>query len=112
VILNPGILALVVASSLVCGMVLYAAIGGVRILRHWDISRGSEAERTTCLISTILAYLPAALEGRPLQRFAAGGAYLLSLNLGDGTGVAWKRSLVWHRPPASVCGRDRCRDKI
>ncbi|HEY5974875.1 MAG TPA: hypothetical protein VIU41_09045 [Geobacteraceae bacterium] len=59
-ILNPGILALVVASLLVCGMVLYAAIGGVRILRHWDITSGSESqlelERTTYLISTILAY--------------------------------------------------------
>lgn len=60
-ILHPGILSLVISSLLVTGMVLYSAVCGIRILRGWDISSGSERqlelERKTYLISTILGYL-------------------------------------------------------
>ena len=59
-ILNPSVLALLVSSLLISFMVLYSAVYGVQILRHWDISSGSELqltlERKTYLISTILSY--------------------------------------------------------
>lgn len=59
-ILHPNILALLVSSLLICGMVLASALIGYRIIRHWDISSGSELqlalERQTYLISTILGY--------------------------------------------------------
>ena len=59
-ILNPSILALIVSSLLISVMVLYSAVYGGQILRHWDITSGSETqlvlERKTYLISTILSY--------------------------------------------------------
>ncbi len=59
-ILHPGILALLLSSLLISGMVLYSAACGVGILLGWDISSGSERqlrlERKTYLISTILGY--------------------------------------------------------
>ncbi len=59
-ILNPSILALFVSSLLISLMTIYATIYGVLILRHWDISSGSELqlvlERRTYLISTIVSY--------------------------------------------------------
>ncbi len=39
--------------------------------------------------------LLACLEGRPLRRFDPGGAYLLILNLGDGTGLFRRKGIVW-----------------
>jgi hypothetical protein len=60
VILHPNIIALLVSSLLISGMVLASALVGGRIIRHWDISSGSEKqldlERQTYLISTILGY--------------------------------------------------------
>ena len=38
--------------------------------------------------------LMAALEGGDLQKFDPGGAYMLIMNMGDGTGILWKKSLV------------------
>lgn len=59
-ILHPDILALLLSSVLICGMVLYAAALGARILRSWDIRSGSELqlslERRTYLVSTVLTY--------------------------------------------------------
>ena len=59
-ILHPAIIALLTASSLIGLMVVYAASQGLLILRHWDLSSGSELqlslERRTYLISTILGY--------------------------------------------------------
>lgn len=59
-ILHPSILALMVSSLLVCLMLLYAGFYGVRILRKWDITSGSELqlelERRTYLISTIVSF--------------------------------------------------------
>ena len=59
-ILNPSILALIVSSLLISVMVLYSAVYGGQILRHWDITSGSDTqlvlERKTYLISTILSY--------------------------------------------------------
>src|SRR5512139_3292557 len=59
-ILHPGILALLISSLLISGMVLYSAACGIGILRGWDINSGSERqlllERKTYLISTILGY--------------------------------------------------------
>jgi NADH dehydrogenase FAD-containing subunit len=40
--------------------------------------------------------LMAALEGRELQQFDPGGAYMLIMNMGDGTGILWKKSLVFN----------------
>jgi hypothetical protein len=37
----------------------------------------------------------AALEGGALQPFRQGGEYLLIMNMGDGTGIAWKKERVW-----------------
>jgi hypothetical protein len=59
-ILHPAILALVVGSLLISGMLLYAAWYGVKILKGWDIHSGSEQqlslERRTYLISTMMIY--------------------------------------------------------
>lgn len=59
-ILNPSIIALLLASSLISGMILYSSFFGFQILRRWDIKSGSEIqlslERKTYLISTILSY--------------------------------------------------------
>ncbi len=58
-ILHPNILALTVSSLLICLMLLYSGFYGVRILRKWDITSGSELqlelERRTYLISTIVS---------------------------------------------------------
>ncbi|MDD2856944.1 MAG: hypothetical protein PHU01_15610, partial [Desulfuromonadaceae bacterium] len=60
-ILQPAILALLMIALLVSGMGLYAGYYGVRILRRWDQSSGSELqlelERRTYLISTIMSYI-------------------------------------------------------
>lgn len=42
----------------------------------------------------LLHNLMAALEGGALQKFDPGGAYLLIMNMGDGTGIMWKKELV------------------
>ncbi|MBI5602124.1 MAG: hypothetical protein HY879_02095 [Deltaproteobacteria bacterium] len=60
-ILHPAIIALILVSLLISGMVLYASFFGIRIIRRWDIQSGSEEqlalERSTYLISTILSYV-------------------------------------------------------
>ena len=57
--LHPAVLALLVASLLTGGMVLYAGWYGARILLRWEIGSGSERqlelERRTYLISTLLS---------------------------------------------------------
>jgi NADH dehydrogenase FAD-containing subunit len=42
----------------------------------------------------LLHNLMAVLEGRELQPFRPGGAYLLIMNMGDGTGIFWKKKWV------------------
>lgn len=39
--------------------------------------------------------LMASLDGGELLPFDSGGAYLLILNMGDGTGIFWKNEFVW-----------------
>jgi len=60
VILHPGILALLVGTSIVLVMLLYAGWLGARILARWDFGSSSEAqlslERRTFLVSTIATY--------------------------------------------------------
>jgi hypothetical protein len=62
-ILNPAIIALICGSLLLSFFAVYASYHGLRILRKWDLSSGSDLqlslERKTYLISTILAYLMA-----------------------------------------------------
>ncbi|MRR33336.1 pyridine nucleotide-disulfide oxidoreductase [bacterium] len=48
----------------------------------------------------LLHNLMAALEGGKLQPFRPGGAYMLIMNMGDGTGIFWKREHVWDGRPA------------
>lgn len=59
-ILHPAVLANLVATASVAGMVAVAGTSGWRILRHWDLASGSEMqlalERRTYLVSTFLAY--------------------------------------------------------
>lgn len=59
-IINPAHMALVAGSFLVSAYALYAAFIGARVVRHWDLDSGSEAqlslERQTYLVSTLLAY--------------------------------------------------------
>jgi hypothetical protein len=59
-IFNPAVLALLSGSLLTVAILLYASGYGIKILRRWDISSGSELqlslERRTYLISTIMAY--------------------------------------------------------
>lgn len=60
-ILHPAIVALVFASMIICGMILFSSWFGIRIIRRWDMQSGSEEqlalERKTYLISTILSYV-------------------------------------------------------
>ena len=57
---HPAIIALLVSSLIISGMLLYAGWYGTRIIEKWDLSSGSELqlmlERQTYLISTILNY--------------------------------------------------------
>ena len=59
--LSPAILALNLASLTQAALVLLAAGFAVRILRHWDLSSGSERqlwlERRTYLIATLVAWV-------------------------------------------------------
>jgi len=48
----------------------------------------------------LLHNLMAALEGGKLKPFRPGGAYMLIMNMGDGTGIFWKKALVWDGRPA------------
>jgi len=61
VTLNPGIIALLLSSILSALILAYSALFGIRVLRKWDMSSGSEAqllmERGTYLVSTLLAYV-------------------------------------------------------
>lgn len=60
-ILNPTIIANLLASYIGGFMLLYAAYYGVQILKHWNIDSGDELqlvlERKTYLISTVLSYV-------------------------------------------------------
>ncbi len=60
-ILNPAVIALLLGSCLVAGLMLSSSWYGMRILRSWDLRSGSalqlELERRTYLISTILVYV-------------------------------------------------------
>lgn len=57
---HPAILALLISSLLISGMLLYAAWYGAHIIRSWNLHSGSELqlqlERRTYLISSILGY--------------------------------------------------------
>ncbi len=59
-ILNPAVIALLLSSLLISGMIIYSSYFGYQILRRWDIKSGSETqlslERRTYLVSTILSY--------------------------------------------------------
>ena len=59
-ILHPGILALIVGSSIVLVMMLYAGWTGIRVLARWDFNSSSEEqlglERKTYLVSTLASY--------------------------------------------------------
>jgi hypothetical protein len=61
VILHPSVLALVGSALLVGALLVYSAYWGARIVRHWDLSSGSELqlglERRTHLVSTLLGYV-------------------------------------------------------
>ncbi len=60
-ILHPAIIALVLVSLLMSGMIVYASFFGAQIIRRWDLKSGSEEqlvlERKTYLISTLLSYM-------------------------------------------------------
>jgi len=59
-ILHPGILALIIGSTIVFAMMLYASIEGIRIISGWNFQSSSEhqldLERKTYLISSIIKY--------------------------------------------------------
>jgi hypothetical protein len=59
-LLAPAIMALILVSGIVSLMLLLAAVFAIQLLRHWDISSGSEMqlrlERRTYLISTLLGW--------------------------------------------------------
>lgn len=60
-ILHPSIIALLVGSLFVSAIIVYAAVHGVAILKHWNLRSGSERqlslERTTYLVSTAMSYV-------------------------------------------------------
>jgi len=59
-IFHPVVIALLVGSLLTCGMLLYSAYYGAKILRRWDLGSGSDLqltlERRTYLVSTLMSY--------------------------------------------------------
>ncbi len=59
-ILHPAVIANVVASLIISGVLIYAGYYGVQIIRKWDLQSGHEGqlilERRTYLISTILTF--------------------------------------------------------
>ena len=59
-ILHSGVLAVLLSSGLIAGMICYAAFHAIQILDRWDLRSGSELqlrlERKTYLISTLLAF--------------------------------------------------------
>ncbi|MCP4127443.1 MAG: hypothetical protein GY753_10310, partial [Gammaproteobacteria bacterium] len=63
-LLNPAIMALILVSGVVALMLLLASGFAIQIVRHWDISSGSERqlllERRTYLISTLVTWAFAA----------------------------------------------------
>lgn len=60
-ILNPTVIANLLAAYIASGMLLYAAYYGAQILKHWNIESGDELqlilERKTYLISTVLSFV-------------------------------------------------------
>ncbi|WKJ92151.1 hypothetical protein QZJ86_08420 [Methylomonas montana] len=60
-ILNPTVIANLLASYVSSGMLIYAAYYGAQILKHWNIESGDELqlvlERKTYLISTVLSFV-------------------------------------------------------
>lgn len=60
-LLNPAIMALVLVSAVVTMMMLMASGFALQVMRHWDITSGSERqlelERRTYLISTLLTWV-------------------------------------------------------
>jgi NADH dehydrogenase FAD-containing subunit len=48
----------------------------------------------------LLHNLMAALEGGSLNPFRPGGTYMLIMNMGNGTGIFWKKNLVLNGRPA------------
>ncbi len=60
-IVHPAVIANVVASLIISGVLIYAGYYGVQILRKWDLQSGHEGqlvlERRTYLISTILTFV-------------------------------------------------------
>lgn len=60
-ILNPTVIANLLASYISSGMLVYAAYYGAQILKHWNIESGDELqlvlERKTYLISTVLSFV-------------------------------------------------------
>jgi hypothetical protein len=60
-ILHPAVIANVVASLIITGVLVYAGYYGIQILRKWDLRSGDEfqliLERRTYLISTILTFV-------------------------------------------------------
>lgn len=59
-ILHPSVIALLLGSLLIGGMLVVAGVFGLQVLRRWDIKSGSERqlalERKTYLISTLVGY--------------------------------------------------------
>ena len=59
-ILHPGVLALLIGTTIVLVMMLYAGWVGLRVLLRWDFSSSDEGqlelERKTYLVSTIASY--------------------------------------------------------
>jgi hypothetical protein len=59
-LLHPSIIALNVVSFIVALLMLMASLFAIQVVRHWDITSGSELqlnmERKTYLISTLVAY--------------------------------------------------------
>ncbi len=60
-VLNPAMVALVIASLVGSLMLAYSAAFGWHLIRHWDLASGSELqlglERHTYLISTLVAFV-------------------------------------------------------
>jgi hypothetical protein len=60
-ILHPAVIANVVASLIITGVLVYAGYYGIQILRKWDLRSGDEfqliLERRTYLISSILTFV-------------------------------------------------------
>ena len=100
-IFHPPILALLGASAIAAVFLVGAAVFAVAVLRHWDLSSGSERqiglERTTHLVSTAVGFV-LTIEAASLVLFAFQADRMAPLFVGAMCAVGTLQANVWGFP--------------